>query len=108
MKDVRELCSLERVQACHKEHYHLRNMWIMLCGNFDENEMLLGVDILDSDENNTPPANFDRPFTGIDAPGINRHRSESIVVKGPSEDEDEGIVQIGFLGRPAWVNLKVV
>lgn len=50
MREVRELCSLKRVQDYHKKFYHLRNMWILLCGNIDVEQMLKSVEVLDAAE----------------------------------------------------------
>lgn len=103
MKAVRELCSLKRVQDYHKKYYHLRNMWILLCGNINSEEMLKSIEILDSAEYNRPPTEFTRPFIDMKVPDIVHHRLKSTIVKGPSEHVEEGIVQIGFLSKPAWV-----
>lgn len=104
MKDVRDLCSLKRVQDYHKKFYHLRNMWILLCGTIDTEQMLKNIDILDAAQGNTPPATFDRPFINMTAPDLTSHRSKATVVRGPSECENEGSVAIGFLAKPAWVS----
>ncbi|KAI6192068.1 hypothetical protein M3Y97_00296400 [Aphelenchoides bicaudatus] len=103
MKEVRDLCSLQRVQAYHKNYYNFRNMWVLLAGNFSHEEMLKSVDELDSNPDNQPPsaAEFKRPFD-LTIPDITHHRSKTSIVRGPSETGDEGVVQIGFLSRPAW------
>lgn len=110
MKEVRDLCSLQRVQDYHKQYYHLRNMWILLCGNFNHESMLKSIDELDALGTNAPPevAKFKRPFTEMNIPDITRHRSQPSVVRGPSESPNEGLVQIGFLSRPAWVSILFV
>lgn len=100
MKEVRELCSLKRVQDYHKKYYHLKNMWILLSGAINKENMLKNIDILDADPENKPPETFDRPFISIKVPDITRHRSDPITVHGPCESE-EGVIEIGFLGRSA-------
>ncbi|KAI6173175.1 Peptidase M16 inactive domain protein [Aphelenchoides besseyi] len=101
MREVREMCTLKRVQDYHSHFYQLRNMWILLCGTFDVEEMLKSIDQLDSLPENLPTGKFDRPFINVQVPDIQRNRKEVDVVYGPSENEDEAMVQIGFLGRSA-------
>ncbi|KAI6205042.1 Peptidase M16 inactive domain protein [Aphelenchoides besseyi] len=101
MREVREMCTLKRVQDYHSHFYQLRNMWILLCGTFDVEEMLKSIDQLDSLAENAPPEKFDRPFINVQVPDIQRTRKDVDVVYGPSENEDEAMVQIGFLGRSA-------
>lgn len=40
------------------------------------------------------------------APDITRDRNDPTTVRGPSESDDEGVVGIGFLTRPAWVSFS--
>jgi hypothetical protein len=82
-------------------------MWILLCGNFEHESMLKSIDELDALGTNAPPpaSNFKRPFTEMNIPDITRHRSQPLAVRGPSESPNEGLVQIGFLSRPAHVRI---
>ncbi|CAD5229726.1 unnamed protein product [Bursaphelenchus okinawaensis] len=108
LKEIRELCSLERVRNYHQKYYHLKNMWIYLCGAVNPEEMFKSIDKIDAAPENAPPAEFVRPFSNCTIPDIKHKRTEPVVVKGPADQEDEGVVQIGFLGRAAseseWIS----
>ncbi|CAD5233463.1 unnamed protein product [Bursaphelenchus xylophilus] len=101
LKEIRELCSLERVRNYHQRYYHLKNMWIYLCGAVNPEEMFKTIDKIDAAPENAPPAEFTRPFSNCRIPDIKHDRSKPFVVKGPADQEDEGVVEIGFLGRSA-------
>lgn len=103
LKEIRELCSLERVRNYHNTYYHLKNMWIYLCGSVDQESMLKQIDSFDSADFNKPPTEFIRPFNDCNIPDIGTQRDKPILIKGPADQEDEGMAEIGFLGRPASV-----
>ncbi|KAI6229723.1 Peptidase M16 inactive domain protein [Aphelenchoides fujianensis] len=100
-REVREMCSLKRVQDYHRHFYNLRNMWIALCGTFELEPMLREIDELDAAPENRPPAAFERPFLNAHVPKLTRSRHEIEVVRAPSDGEDEAVVSIGFMGRSA-------
>ncbi|KAI6219578.1 hypothetical protein M3Y99_01650700 [Aphelenchoides fujianensis] len=75
-REVREMCSLKRVQDYHRHFYNLRNMWIALCGTFELEPMLREIDLLDSLPENRPPASFERPFLNAQVPELTRSRKE--------------------------------
>ena len=82
-------------------------MWILLCGTFDEVEMLKHVEKLDAPEANKPPETFERPFNNMtNIPDIVNTRHESLLIKAPADEEDECQVSIGFLGRHAQVRFS--
>ncbi|KAI6229693.1 Peptidase M16 inactive domain protein [Aphelenchoides fujianensis] len=100
-KEVREMCSLKRVQDYHRHFYNLRNMWIALCGTFELEPMLREIDELDAAPENRPPASFERPFLNAHVPELTRSRKEIEVVRAPSGSADEAVVHFGFMGRSA-------
>jgi Zn-dependent M16 (insulinase) family peptidase len=76
-------------------------MWILLSGAINKENMLKNIDILDSAPENKPPETFERPFIGMKVPDITRNRNDLVTINGPCES-NEGVVEISFLGKPAW------
>ncbi|KAI6240727.1 Peptidase M16 domain containing protein [Aphelenchoides fujianensis] len=77
-REVREMCSLKRVQDYHRHFYNLRNMWIALCGAFELEPMLREIDELDAAPEKCPPACFERPFLNAQVPELTRSRHEDV------------------------------
>uniref|UniRef100_A0A1I8BWY8 Peptidase_M16_C domain-containing protein n=1 Tax=Meloidogyne hapla TaxID=6305 RepID=A0A1I8BWY8_MELHA len=94
LKEIREMCSAERVRRYHNLFYHLNNMFITVSG-FINHEALLDA-IAHVEEPNIPliPKNFNRPFSSR-TPAIQRKDDEVIC---PADDDSIGLVEISWLG----------
>lgn len=100
LENIRSSCSLSKIKDFHKQYYHLKNLFITVCGKINHNDLLAAIKPIEDRELNKIPINFERPFQSV-VPLITEERSAKIIC--PVDDETKGIVEIGWLGPPASV-----
>ncbi|ULT99399.1 hypothetical protein L3Y34_000613 [Caenorhabditis briggsae] len=96
LKNLRESCSLQKVQDYHKKFYHLSNMVVTVCGIVNHEQLL---DIMNEVENEhivTNPDHFPKPFN-FTLPEI----KESTVhkVECPTDDASRGAVEVAWFAH---------
>uniref|UniRef100_A0AC34G476 Uncharacterized protein n=1 Tax=Panagrolaimus sp. ES5 TaxID=591445 RepID=A0AC34G476_9BILA len=93
---IRDLCSLERIKAFHKEYYRPSNMMITIVGNIDVQKV---TDILSTFEKQYNDFSCKiYPFHDVTVPEYFPFQLEHI--KYPAEDESVGRVSITWQGPP--------
>ncbi|CAL2036083.1 unnamed protein product [Caenorhabditis brenneri] len=96
LKNLRESCTLQKVQDYHKKFYHLSNMVVTVCGIVNHEQVL---DIMNKVENEhiaTNPEHFPTPFSFQ----LNDIKESTVhKVSCPSDDASRGSVEVAWFAH---------
>ncbi|CAL1530529.1 unnamed protein product [Lymnaea stagnalis] len=99
MKNLRESTSHEKVKKYHKEFYRPENLCLIICGMVNHEDVFKALAPMEKkilSKGPRPP--FTRPWQG-DIPPLTQSVKETVLY--PSEDDEYGMVHIGFRGPPS-------
>lgn len=105
MKNIRDSLSIEKIRDYHKKYYRAENFAIIICGQVDIEEVAKSIAPIEKkvkDRKDSYPK-FTRPWQ---VPPKPIKESKDIKILFPSDEEENGLVYVGFMGPKATTEFE--
>lgn len=105
MKNIRDSLSIEKIRSYHKKFYRAENFAIIICGQVEIEEVAKSIAPIEAKvkaRKDTYPK-FQKPWQVLPKP---LKESKDIKILVPCDDEENGIVFVGFMGPKATTDFE--
>lgn len=107
MKNIRDTLSIENIRAYHKRFYRAENLAVVVAGQVNIDEVAKAIEPIEKkilQRKDSYPA-FEKPWQVLPK---RLKESKDVKILFPSDEEEAGIVHIGFMGPQATVDFETL